>query len=218
MISSPQASKRPKLSVRRVRAQIRLVHFIVRHGDRTPITALKDSAFWTQQLPEDSAHPVRFKVLADEADSGFLHCMAGAAPFGQLTRRGIEQLQNRGAELRKSLPNIDTVTCRSTYFTRTMQSAQHLLHGMGVPDDKVSVDTRNWRCMIPDGDVEAFRILIKDFKDPVLGGDLEWRTQLTRKLFGLGLYAFEHGPDSNELLTVAAGARMDSRNWSGSLS
>jgi len=179
--------------------RVRLVHYITRHGDRTPITSLKDSEFWAQQMPAAEEHPNQYKVVSDDSDAGFLHFMAGAAPFGQLTRRGIEQMRGRGVFLRKKFGPVHIATCRSTYFTRTIQSAQHLLLGLEADPDKIIVDTRNWRSMIPDGDTESFRELVKDYKPPLSEEDVKWRDDLTRKVFACGIFAFEHGPDPNEV-------------------
>jgi hypothetical protein len=108
-------------------------------------------------------------------------------------------MHTKGKQL-KNLFQFEEVSCRSTYFTRTIQSAIHLMHGLQVKKDKILVDTRNWRSMIPDGDVAAYRQLIKKFAtpSPLSPTDEQFRAELTKKVFKLGVFAFERGPDAGE--------------------
>jgi len=80
------------------RLQVQVVH---RHGDRSPITSLKDEDYWAGQLipaarlQELDQHT---HVLTDGvADT---HKASGRGPFGKLTALGLQQMEDLGAQLR----------------------------------------------------------------------------------------------------------------------
>jgi hypothetical protein len=76
--------------------QLRLVQYVHRHGDRTPITTVSDPDFWASLLPSGEQHEV-WPMLKDEGEPGAdQHLFAGTGPFGQLTVRGFQQLDDEG--------------------------------------------------------------------------------------------------------------------------
>ena len=87
-----------------------------------------------------------FKVLREEGDTK--HTMEGNPPFGMLTKKGVADMEAKGAKLRKEIMSLGGVVdseflnCVCTNFNRTLGSAQNFLKGLGVTlGDNVSVDT-----------------------------------------------------------------------------
>ena len=129
-----------------------------RHGDRTPITPLKDEDYWRRQLPAPAVLEgiARGTALVRRPGDGPReHGAAGRGPFGQLTTAGVLQMVRLGERLREELeeppgdgeedaraddegrlftrrePLVPSrVRCMSTDFPRTIQSAQALLTGL----------------------------------------------------------------------------------------
>ena len=87
----PNTTNQKRIIIRRVHAQI--VH---RHGDRSPITALRDEAYWQTQLYVDHENVTaqRFVVLQD--GTGRAHKANGRGPFGKLTTLGWQQMVDLG--------------------------------------------------------------------------------------------------------------------------
>lgn len=141
-------------TIRRLAAQV--VH---RHGDRSPITSMRDEAFWEKQLIEKT---ILRKIssgteLISDGES-LIHKANGRGPFGKLTMLGLQQMIDLGAALREELssnvsnnetridedgnvvyPHIWTpdrplkpsnLRAVSTKFERTVQSAQAVFSGL----------------------------------------------------------------------------------------
>ena len=133
--------------------QYQIIH---RHGDRTPITPLKDEEFWQRQLPD----PTTFQRLSRrtrvlQAHDTPAHVAAGRGPFGQLTQMGIQQMMQLGRKLQKDLriESPEDIEVLSTGFPRTIQSVQALIEGLFPNIDQAIVTinatgTTSW--MIPD--------------------------------------------------------------------
>ena len=88
--------------------QVQVIH---RHGDRTPITPLKDEAFWAQQLvPKDLNDRVAMgtkvaRTVATNSGKNKLevHAAAGKGPFGKLTKLGLLGMVQVGSNLKEDL-------------------------------------------------------------------------------------------------------------------
>ena len=122
--------------------QVQVVH---RHGDRTPITPMKNVEFWQSQLlPPEQLEKIALntKILRDE-NSAFSHSAGGEGVFGKLTELGLLQMIKVGLSLREEFaqgnglcysPLFDTSTvCAkekvrvfSTDFPRTVCVSMHL--------------------------------------------------------------------------------------------
>jgi hypothetical protein len=139
------------------------VHIVHRHGDRTPITPLKDENFWSDQL----VSPVALEGIAtntkviEPGNADDRHVANGRGVFGKLTELGLLQMVKLGGQLKEQLEGdsanehtIDTETgltmypyifhenrplstqhirVFSTNFQRTIQSVQGMLVGL-FPD------------------------------------------------------------------------------------
>jgi Histidine phosphatase superfamily (branch 2) len=82
--------------------QVQIVH---RHGDRTPITPLKDEDFWASTLiPQEVLDKIssNTNVIINPGESN-THAAGGRGPFGKLTQMGLFQLVNLGTQLREEL-------------------------------------------------------------------------------------------------------------------
>ena len=139
-------------------SRFRIVHASVvhRHGDRSPITPLKDSDFWRGQLPtQEVLQGVSrgTRILRDSVEGQRAHHAQGSGPFGQLTTLGLLQMVGLGERLREELDSAlftssrplapSRVRVMSTNFPRTIQSAQALLTGMFPEcDAQIDIDVR----------------------------------------------------------------------------
>jgi Histidine phosphatase superfamily (branch 2) len=139
------------------RIQVQVVH---RHGDRTPITPLKDEDYWKQQMidPVELERIATHTRLVHPEPSENRHGANGRGPFGKLTAVGLGQMVDLGTRLRETLsgsnqpvsdplgrtlhPHIWTadrplkpsnIRVISTNFLRTIQSVQGVLTGL-FPD------------------------------------------------------------------------------------
>jgi hypothetical protein len=140
--------------------QIQIVH---RHGDRSPITPLKDESYWESTLvPPDMLKQVArgTNVLhhaASGTDGGTIkHVAHGRGPFGKLTKMGLLQMIEVGSRLKEELERSTKWSSKaafvnnhndggpitisphdmkifSTDFDRTIQSVQGVLVGF-FPD------------------------------------------------------------------------------------
>ncbi|GAB5367286.1 hypothetical protein AAMO2058_001217200 [Amorphochlora amoebiformis] len=113
-----------------------LIQVIHRHGDRTPITPLRDETFWRGKIAETAVQPVGSPLKHDRA-------------WGRLTTRGLEEMEGVGETLRQDLARIGlkprvgglkeggavVTRVRSTGYHRTVLSVQALLKGF-LPDIK----------------------------------------------------------------------------------
>ena len=150
------------------------VHVVHRHGDRTPITSMKDEAFWESTLIPD---PLKAKIaekttLVLPGDDFVKHKANGRGPFGKLTELGLYQMVQVGNDLREQYATADSVDPNdspflwhanhpltpssvrvySTFFDRTIESVQGVLVGL-FPDgltDTVPIDVRHTHIIIPD--------------------------------------------------------------------
>jgi len=89
--------------------QVQVVH---RHGDRTPITPLKNEEFWARQLvPENLLERVASgtRVLSHEDNGGgesskpIVHAAEGVGAFGKLTKLGLLGMIQVGTDLKDDL-------------------------------------------------------------------------------------------------------------------
>jgi len=140
--------------------QVQIVH---RHGDRTPLTPMKDKEFWSQTLPtKDVIEKIKAGTTILRDGEKFSHAAVGTMPFGQLTQMGLLQMVQVGSKVRDefllsgneeyrneetgTLHRLETqlftpqnplmpsnVKVISTDFPRTIQSVQGLLIGL-FPD------------------------------------------------------------------------------------
>jgi hypothetical protein len=140
--------------------QVQIIH---RHGDRTPITPLKDEDFWACTLvPQETLDKIssNTNLVREDNKEGKAHTAGGRGPFGKLTELGLLQLIKVGNKLRDELvtdqqdheivddqgnrhfPFIyhpqrplhpSNIRIFSTDFPRTIQSVQGLLVGL-FPD------------------------------------------------------------------------------------
>jgi acid phosphatase len=98
--------------------QVQVVH---RHGDRTPITPLRDEEFWTQQLvPEDLLERVAkgTRVVRRGGSGGKnkleVHAAQGRGPFGKLTKLGLLGMIQVGTNLKEELEESTQWSDRTT--------------------------------------------------------------------------------------------------------
>ena len=92
--------------------QVLIVH---RHGDRTPITPLKNEEYWRSTLPERHVlesiargtalvrPPTQTVQSSSNNSSEKQHAATGRGPFGQLTMMGLLQMIRLGERLRTEL-------------------------------------------------------------------------------------------------------------------
>ena len=81
------------------------VQIIHRHGDRTPITPLKDEDYWAKTLvSQDLLDQIssNTNVITNVGESN-THAAGGRGVFGKLTQLGLFQLVNLGTKLREEL-------------------------------------------------------------------------------------------------------------------
>ena len=91
--------------------RVKQLIYIHRHGDRTPITPLKDHTFWSSQLPPSSVLSALDSVLVRKAASPPAeshlqhppHLAGGNPPFGQLTLLGTLQMVVVGNAIREEV-------------------------------------------------------------------------------------------------------------------
>lgn len=176
-LSKLRAGDDVKVTRKKYRAiQVQIVH---RHGDRSPITTLKDEDFWASTLVSpDLLEKIEHgtKIIRHEK---LLHKAHGRGPFGKLTQLGLLQMIDVGTALREELCSYsdydfkpddngdlyrrdlwgpsrpmrsNDIQIFCTDFPRTIQSVQGLLIGL-FPDgleDTVEIDCRHTSWMIPD--------------------------------------------------------------------
>jgi acid phosphatase len=135
--------------------RLRQVQIIHRHGDRTPITPLKDEAYWSQLLIPPNILQKIAQGTTVQREKITTHVAGGRGPFGQLTSLGLLQMVQVGTTLRERFEELltsDNIRVFSTDFPRTIQSVQGLLSGL-FPDGltaNITIDVRPSSWMIPD--------------------------------------------------------------------
>jgi len=83
------------------RVQVQIIH---RHGDRSPITPLKDEDYWAQQLiPESTLREIAKNTVLRQDDTKNTHTAGGRGPFGKLSELGLLQMVKLGTSLREQL-------------------------------------------------------------------------------------------------------------------
>ncbi|KAL7529578.1 hypothetical protein ACHAXR_006343 [Thalassiosira sp. AJA248-18] len=101
---SKQPHPNSKLRVR----QVLVVH---RHGDRTPITPMRDEEYWATALPDP--HVLDgigrgTKLIRPPEGGPKKHGAVGRGPFGQLTLMGLLQMVSLGERLKEELEHDDS--------------------------------------------------------------------------------------------------------------
>jgi Histidine phosphatase superfamily (branch 2) len=96
-------TKRSPISNHELRViQVQIVH---RHGDRTPITPLRNESYWASELVQEALLQKvasTTKILRD-AEAPNNHLAGGRGPFGKLTQLGLLQMVQLGGVLREQL-------------------------------------------------------------------------------------------------------------------
>ena len=145
------------------RYQLKQVQIVHRHGDRTPITPMKDETFWSNSLPEPfllEKIAEGTNVIQEVGKKEISHGAKGRGVFGKLTNLGLLQMVEVGTRIREELyTDVETyndidgvndltyirlfhpkqplhpnkIKVYSTNFPRTLQSVQAVLVGM-FPD------------------------------------------------------------------------------------
>ncbi len=127
------------------------MQILSRHGDRTSINPLPSETReeWASLLPSDLAlRRLATRAAPSPPDPILLDARRAESWHGQLTTKGVEQLANTGAMLRRWLvdeiallpPTLesavaaDAVKLRATPTRRTVQSAQALVRGLYPPE------------------------------------------------------------------------------------
>mmetsp|Transcript_27886 Transcript_27886/g.41158 ORF Transcript_27886/g.41158 Transcript_27886/m.41158 type:complete len:477 (-) Transcript_27886:71-1501(-) len=154
------------------------VHVIHRHGDRSPITPLRDEDFWSEQLIPETLRSKLDATTQLVRSSKHQHSASGQGPFGKLTQLGLFQMVQLGTTLREQLIQQDAedtyhkegtsdanklfnertnpmhhskMEVWSTDFPRTIQSVQGTLMGLFPHlEGKIMVDVQHTDIMIPD--------------------------------------------------------------------
>eukprot|EP00985_Skeletonema_marinoi_P007075 scaffold3106_cov81-Skeletonema_marinoi.AAC.3 len=162
--SASSFSSKPNPTSKLRLQQVLVVH---RHGDRSPITPLKDEDFWQSQLPQPHVLEgiAKGTTLVRPPEGNPIHGAHGRGPFGQLTMMGVLQMASLGERLREELQDTlftdekslhpSRIRIMSTDFPRTIQSVQALLTGLfeGAQLDApaIEIDVRRTNSyLIPD--------------------------------------------------------------------
>ena len=136
---------------------------IFRHGDRTPITPMSDTNFWSMLLPSDEtvAELGRGVAFVNDEDRLRKHMAAGKGCFGKLTSLGLMQMVKLGETASEGARADDRtrhaldpsqVRWISTGFDRTKQSMLGFVCGFfeGERKEDVRVDCSHTNIIIPD--------------------------------------------------------------------
>lgn len=100
-VDSSHEGEQPTRKIFR-RLHVQVVH---RHGDRSPITSLKNEVYWEEQLIADTtlASIAANTVLISNNSEKNMHKANGRGPFGKLTMLGLQQMIDLGTKLREEL-------------------------------------------------------------------------------------------------------------------
>jgi hypothetical protein len=108
-LASSSTSERP-IGSSGGRLRLRQVLVVHRHGDRTPITPMRDEEYWRTTLPDPAVLEgiARGTSLLRPPEGGSAvanapHGAVGRGPFGQLTMMGLLQMVGLGERLRGQL-------------------------------------------------------------------------------------------------------------------
>ena len=146
-----------------------LVQILSRHGDRTSINPLPSETReeWASLLPSDLAlRRLATRAAPSPPDPILLDARRAESWHGQLTTKGVEQLANTGAMLRRWLvdeiallpPTLesavaaDAVKLRATPTRRTVQSAQALVRGLYPPEPEPEPESEEDPLLLRDDD------------------------------------------------------------------
>ncbi len=130
--------------------QVQIVH---RHGDRTPITPLRNEDIWYQELisspSSSSSYLQRMSSLTNVLrDSSFTHKASGKGPFGRLTQTGFHQMIDLGKRLRQE-------------FVKKEKRGSAHQEEEEEEEDKVDEHGHVWhRHVITDGDLHPHHVHI----------------------------------------------------------
>jgi hypothetical protein len=157
--------------------QIQVIH---RHGDRSPITSLRDESYWESSLvpPDVLKQVARGTNMLSHLTEGSTskHVAHGRGPFGKLTKMGLLQMIEVGRRLREELEQSTKWSSKATLFNnnqdggpisispqdikvfstdfdRTIQSVQGVLVGIfpDGPSESIDIECRHTTSwMIPD--------------------------------------------------------------------
>ena len=154
------------------------VQVIHRHGDRSPITPMKDVEFWSSQLVDEYTRGKIAENTEIIREVEFNHAAGARGPFGRLSKLGLLQMIQVGDTLSEELTeekdnglfytplfpkerplHPSRMRVYSTDFSRTIQSVQGLLIGLFPDGNPVSVpiDVCNTVLMIPDPKPRRFK-------------------------------------------------------------
>ena len=103
LASSSSTGERPPSGSRLRLRQVLVVH---RHGDRTPITPMRDEEYWRTTLPDPTVLEGIARgtsLLRPPGGAANSHGAVGRGPFGQLTMMGLLQMVGLGERLRGEL-------------------------------------------------------------------------------------------------------------------
>mmetsp|Transcript_25932 Transcript_25932/g.40707 ORF Transcript_25932/g.40707 Transcript_25932/m.40707 type:complete len:464 (-) Transcript_25932:113-1504(-) len=187
--SSASSFSKPNPNSKLHLQQVLVIH---RHGDRSPITPLKDEDFWQTQLPQSHVLEgiAKGTTLIRPPEGNPIHGAHGRGPFGQLTMMGVLQMASLGERLREELTGTlfteerplhpNRIRIMSTDFHRTIQSVQALLTGLfegaQLEGPAIEIDVRRTNSyLIPDPQPRQFP------KQLVLESHLAKRPHLVEK-------------------------------------
>eukprot|EP00980_Cylindrotheca_fusiformis_P000491 scaffold120_cov59-Cylindrotheca_fusiformis.AAC.7 len=114
--------------------QVQIIH---RHGDRTPITPLKDEDYWAKTLvSQDLLNQISSNTnVITNAGEPNTHAAGGRGVFGKLTQLGLFQLVKLGSKLREELVS-DHNHLDLRAYSSTVEDGKHYYYPYpGRPSD-----------------------------------------------------------------------------------
>ncbi|KAF0683632.1 Aste57867_24338 [Aphanomyces stellatus] len=176
---------------------LELVHLMVlfRHGDRSPITTQvgehlvmdeKEKELWASKLPSDEhidtlSKGAKVTGMETHLPPPKAPRDGGVFPNGQLTIRGLEQMEAKGKGLREHYTAFLTdiherdVFIRSTNVRRTIRSCLSLLHGAFpelIGDDRLHIRINHDVTLEPTFTQADYGTLLARYKEPARQGSL----------------------------------------------
>ncbi|CAK4848206.1 unnamed protein product [Aphanomyces euteiches] len=191
--TTPRKAKKqaPTVSQPVKEEDLTLKHVLVlfRHGDRSPITTqvgqhlVMDAAekeLWASKLPTDEhieklSKGAKVTGMEPHLPPPKAPRDGGVFPNGQLTVRGLEQLEAKGKALREHYSTFlngiheSDVYIRSTNVRRTIRSCLSLLHGAFpelVGDDRLHIRINTDVTLEPSYTQADYQRLLARYKDP----------------------------------------------------